>query len=98
MASAHRGASLHIVSGPSADEGGDAPLQQRDVIVRTQHKKVEDWRAAHGVYNVPPFFEKVFAKLPPGSRRYSVMYCLTSRESLPPQLVKTSASSPQFGL
>ena len=50
MASAHRGASLHIVSGPSADEGGDAPLQQRDVIVRTQHKKVEDLRAAHGVY------------------------------------------------
>ena len=45
-----QGGSLHIVSGPSADEGGDAPLQQRDVIVRTQHKKVEDWRAAHEVY------------------------------------------------
>ena len=26
---------LHIVSGPSADEGCDAPLQQRDVSVRT---------------------------------------------------------------
>ena len=35
VASARKRASLHIVSGPSADEGCDAPLQQRDVSVRT---------------------------------------------------------------
>ena len=35
VASARKRASLHIFSGPSADQGCDAPLQQRDVFVRT---------------------------------------------------------------
>ena len=43
MASARRGAPPHIVSGPNADDGCDAPLQQRDVsfVGAPQNKKVE---------------------------------------------------------
>ena len=59
LASAHRGASLHIVSGPSADDGGDAPLQQRDVFVANTKQKGRRLACrTRSLYIVRPFLKR----------------------------------------